>query len=330
MARRQKAKKNSRKIDFSKAVKYFEPDMEYAGEIKTATWEDGAEHAYLAIEFKGVDEEFEDATLYHNASISPKSLTRTREFLEALGYEIEDDEPLDIDTDDLVGRQCMFHTYEDRYKGNDGETKKSVKADDFWPMENEGKSSKKKSSKKDEDEEDDKSSKKKRSGKKSKEVEKISKEDVEAMDRDELEELITDRELDIDPEDRKYKKDAKLLAGVLEELEEKELLEGDEEEEEEEEVEEKTSKKKRGGKKDADEEDESKGKAGSKRGSKKSKGKSKKKTWTEDEIQEMSEEELDEVVEAADLEIDLSEHRTLRKKKNAMIDALEEAELIEG
>ena len=93
------------------------------------------------------------------------------------------------------------------------------------------------------------------------------------------------------------------MAAVIEALEEKDLI--------------------------AEEEEKSaKGKAGSKAGSKKSTGRSKGKKWTEDEIDEMSEEELDEVVEQSKVDVDLSEHRTLRKKKNALKDALEEAELI--
>ena len=45
---------------------------------------------------------------------------------------------------------------------------------------------------------------------------------------------------------------------------------------------------------------------------------------TEDEVQEMNEDELEKVVEQFELDIDLSDYKTLRKMKNAVIDAMEE------
>lgn len=300
MARRPK-KKSGRSVDFSQEVKYFEPDMEYELEVKSAIWEDGSEHPYIAIEFTGVDEN-EGSTLYHNASASPKSLHRLRNLLEALGFEVPEGE-MDIDTDELVGLRCMAHTFEDRYKGNDGETKTSVKADDFWPVEE--KSSKKGGKKKDEEDDEPKG---KRGGKKSK-LEPIAKDEV-PDDRDELDELVEKYSLDIEMTRKLKKDDEAYQEAVIEALEEAGMIA----------EEEKSSKRgKRGAK---DEDDEPKGKAGrSSRGS----GKSKDKSWKEDDIADMSEEDLEEVVEQAKLKIDLDEHRTLRKKKNAVIDALEEA-----
>jgi hypothetical protein len=57
--------------------------------------------------------------------------------------------------------------------------------------------------------------------------------------------------------------------------------------------------------------------------------KKKKTTWTEEELAEMSEEQLEAVIEAAELELDLSEFKTLRKKRGAVQDELEEAGLLE-
>jgi hypothetical protein len=303
MARRSSRKKSGRSVDFSQEVKYFEPDMEVELEVKSAEWEDGNEHPYIAIVFKGVDEH-EDAELYHNASASPKSLSRLRSLLEAFGMEVPDG-PLDIDTDELVGMRCMAHTYEDEYRNNDGEKKKTVRADDFWAVEKSTKAGKK-SSKKDDDGEDDKKSSKK-GGKKSK-LEPIAKDDV-PDDRDELDELVEKYSLDIEMTRKLKKDDEAYQEAVIEALEEAGMLE-----------EEEKPKGKRGAKKD----DEDEGKSGrSGRGSKKSGGKSK--TWSEDDIADMNEEQLDEVVEQAKIDLDLSDHRTLRKKKNALIDALEEA-----
>jgi hypothetical protein len=314
MARRAAKSKNKRSVDFSQEVKWFEPDMEYRVRVKAAGWEDGNEHPYIAITFAGTDDDNQDSELYHNASTSPKALHRTRLVLEALGIEIEDGQPMDIDTDELVDLECMIHTFEDEYRGTDGEKKKSVKADDFWPVDDKKAGKGKSSSKKDDD--DDKSTrgaKGKTSSKSKKDSEPADRKEVEALDdRDDMIDLIDTYDLEVDAEDRKLKKDDKLLEAIIAEMEEKDLFA-------------EAEKKSRRGSKDKD--DDAKGKGGSKRGSGKSSKKSQ--TWTEDEISEMSEEELDKVIEEADIELDLSEHRTLRKKKNAMIDALEEADLLE-
>lgn len=60
---------------------------------------------------------------------------------------------------------------------------------------------------------------------------------------------------------------------------------------------------------------------------KKSGGKSKK--VSSDDIQGMSEDDLEELIEEHELDVDLDDYRTLKKKRNAVIDALEEGDLIE-
>jgi hypothetical protein len=54
-----------------------------------------------------------------------------------------------------------------------------------------------------------------------------------------------------------------------------------------------------------------------------------KRTITSEAIAEMNEDELEELIEEHDLKVDLGEFRTLRKKRNAVIDAAEEAGVIE-
>lgn len=315
MARRSTRNKTKRSVDFSQEVKYFDPDQEVLIEVKSATWEDGNEHPYIALVFKGEDE-LEDAELYHNASVAPKALRRTRLLLEALGLEIQEGEAMDIDTDELVGLRCMCHTFEDEYTGNDGEKRRTVRADDFWPVDDKKAASGRKG-KKDDDDDGKKSSS--RSSRKSKDddEDKLERGDVQDMNRKQLVKLIDQHELDVDADSRKLKKDDDaLIEAVIEALEEKDLL-----------AEEKKSSSRRGGK-SKDDEDEDKGKGG--RSSRGRGGSSKKsKTWSEDDIQDMDEEALDEVVEQAGLDIDLSDHRTLRKKKNALIDALEEADKLD-
>lgn len=85
-----------------------------------------------------------------------------------------------------------------------------------------------------------------------------------------------------------------------------------------------------GAKSEDDDEDEGESSGRSSRGSSKSNGKrGKKASVTEDEVQEMSEEELEDLIEQHDLDVDLDEYKTLRKKKVAVIDALTEAGIIE-
>jgi hypothetical protein len=50
---------------------------------------------------------------------------------------------------------------------------------------------------------------------------------------------------------------------------------------------------------------------------------------TEDELNEMNEDELEDLVEQHELDVELSDHKTLRKKRNAVLDALEEAGLLQ-
>lgn len=85
-----------------------------------------------------------------------------------------------------------------------------------------------------------------------------------------------------------------------------------------------------GAKSEDDDEDEGESSGRSSRGSSKSSGKrGKKASVTEDEVQEMSEEELEDLIEQHDLDVDLDEYKTLRKKKVAVIDALTEAGILE-
>ncbi|MGE0366911.1 MAG: DUF669 domain-containing protein [Phycisphaerales bacterium] len=74
---------------------------------------------------------------------------------------------------------------------------------------------------------------------------------------------------------------------------------------------------------DEDEDDDKKSK--SRRGGKSKKSK---KVITNDDIEDMSESELEDLVEEHELDVDLGKKKTLSKKRNAIIDALEEAGLM--
>lgn len=95
----------------------------------------------------------------------------------------------------------------------------------------------------------------------------------------------------------------------------------EDDEDEEEELKPKARKGRKAAEDDDEEEEQPKSKA---------KGKSKKKPGiTEDELNEMNEEELEDLIEQHDLDVDLGDHKTLRKKRNAVLDALEEAGLLD-
>ena len=349
MARSRKTKSTKRSVDFSSAGKPFEKEQAYHLVVKEAEWKEGQAGDYLAIEFRGVDE-YENSSIYHNASFAPKALGRTRIFLEALGYEISDSGDTDIDAADLIGLEVMGETYEDRYEGG-----KNIKVDEFYPVEDSDKKSSKKSSgkgagkssKKDEpelnlDDVDEADLKK---------LAKALDINIRRKDEDQLREAILGEDeddvraaakklkidleadggdeggnddfdlADLDEDDLKKlakklkvkgyaKLDEDELREALEELDEGDVSEAAEE---------------LGLTEAPEEESKGKDKKGSSRGGsgKKSKG------YAESDVQEMSEEQLEEVVDSHKLDVDLDKLKTLRKKQNAVIDALEAEGLIE-
>ena len=123
-----------------------------------------------------------------------------------------------------------------------------------------------------------------------------------ADDEDELQEIIDRTGIDCDLGD--FKGIKKQRAAVLEALEEADLLEGDE----------------------PDEDD----KKSSKKGGDKKSGKGKKVEKVDgDTVDGMDEEELQELIDEHELDVDLDDHKTLRKKVRAVKDALEEKDLLE-
>lgn len=311
MARRtsRSKKKTGVSVDFSNVGKQFEAEQEYGVEVAVCTLEEGNEHPYFAIQFKGIEEDYEDSIMYHNASTSPQSLWRLRPLVEALGIEIPDG-AMDLNADDFVGKRCMCSTILEKREGG----KTAIRPDEFWPLDEDDAPKKGKAGKKSKDEaempdldafsDDDIKALAKELGVKGRKVDQL-KEDIGELDADDvvgaIEELGLEPEEAEEPKGRKGKKD-----------EDDDAPKG---------------RRSRKAKDEDEEEDEPKGKAGrSSRGSKKSKKKS---DVTEDDINDMSEDELNDVVEEHELDVDLDDHRTLRKKKAAVIDALQEAGVLE-
>lgn len=291
MARaRTPAKKKGLRLDFSNVGKQFKPGEEYLVECSECTLEEGSKAPYFSLKLKGADEEYAGATMYHNASTSEESLWRLRPLLEAFGIDIPDG-PMDLSPEDFVGKTAMCSTFLDKYEGGS-----RVKPDDFWPAE-EG------------------------DGEEGEDATEDAGEDAgEGID------LAAISDEDIKKLGAEFGIKSKVASKIREELaeaDEAEIREACEELEidldgEEDEPEPEPAPKARRGKAAA----EPAAKA-------KTSKKAKKTSWTEEELAEMSEEELEEVIEAAEVEVDLSEFKTLRKKRGAVQDALEEAGLLE-
>lgn len=290
-------------LDFSNVGKMFEAGKDYAVEVKEATIEAGNEFPYIAFKLSGVEEGYVNSIMYHNASTSPQSLYRLAPLLEALGYEV--DGVLDIDPADFVGRQMMVHTMEEQ-RPNGGT---SIRPESFWPLDGDAAEGDVTEAEFDLDELDDdqlvalgaalevKSTKPE-----------LIKKALAKMDTDEVAEAFAGlegeeaaEEFDLDALD-----DDQLVA-LGEAMEVKSTKP--------------TLIKKALAKLDQDEvaaafadlDETSEG------------GDS---DLTEAGVKAMNEEELEELIEEHDLDVDLDDHKTLAKKKVAVIDALKENDLL--
>ena len=300
MARR---KKESIRVDFSNIGKPFKANEEYAVEIVEASLEQGQKAPYFRLKLGGVDDEYKNSFMYHNASTSPESLWRLAPLLEAFSMDIPDG-PMDLSVSDFVGKRAMCSTFIDRYDGGS-----SIKPDEFWEFDgesNEGESDF------DLDALDDDDIKKlaEAAGIKGRSVAKL-KAALEELDEDDLEEAkekagieMEDIEFSLDNLDdddiKKLAKELEIKGRVvnklrkqLEEIDEQELVEAAE-----------------NAGIDLDSEEDASGEISA------------------EDINEMSEDELQELIDEHDLEVDLEDHKTLRKKKSAVVDAMEEAELL--
>lgn len=118
------------RVDLSNISKAFEPSQEYAVRCTECGLEEGTKAPYFNLKLQGLEGgEFENSTMYHRASTSESSLWRLRPLLEAFGFDIPEG-PLDLEAGDFVGREAMCSTFLDRYDGGS-----SVKPDEFWALE---------------------------------------------------------------------------------------------------------------------------------------------------------------------------------------------------
>lgn len=234
--------------------------------------------------------------MYFN--LGAKALWKLAQFMEAVGMDIPEDDA-DLDPDEFKELEFVGEVEEHEYNDNT-----YMRVQRFYPAEEFEGNEKKGSGKKEEKGSSKKASKKEEP--EDEETEKFARADIEGMNRKKLEKFITTNELDVDPDD--HKKDAKLLKAILDELEEKDMLE------------------------EAEEEEPAKsGKRDRKAAKNKKKGGDDNELpkVSKDEIGDMNEEELDDLVDKYELEVDLSEAKTLRKKGALVIAALEDKELLE-
>lgn len=323
MARRNtRSKKTKRTASFAGIGKGFAAEQEYLVKVKECTVEEGDSGPYYSMKLEGTGE-FEGSLMYHNASLSPAALWRTREVFEAFLGEVPEDE-FDVDeyAEMFVGKTAMCSTFKDTYNGQS-----RVKPEDFWPAEDDGEGEGGGDAEVDLDDIDDADIKKlgKAMGIKSKRASTIREELADA-DEDELLEamqelgLIEDdddkggddddgdgEEFDLDEASDDDIKAVAEAAGIkvtaksrvntlkkkLAELDEDELAEAVEEA----------------------------GLGGEGEGGGDGE-------VTADDINGMNQDELEELVEEHELDVDLDDYKTLRKKRTAVVDAAEEAGIL--
>lgn len=170
MAKRRAAKSSTLTVDFSNTESKLKPG-EYLAAVEEVSVETSPSNTeYLKWKFK-LDE---GGIAYYNTSLQPQALWNLRNLLEALGVTVPNS-ALDVDLEDLLGRELMVLIDMEEYEG-----KKRPKMTDFWPVED-GASSKKteEDDVEDEEDEEEEAPRNKKSSKKSRVVEDDEEEEEE-------------------------------------------------------------------------------------------------------------------------------------------------------
>lgn len=263
-------------------------DGDYLGKVVEVTQEEGQNGDYLKWTFELQDEGVEGRRVFLNTSLLPQALWNLRGLLEALGVEVPDDE-MDIDPAELVDLTVGLTIESETWEG-----KKRPKVADYFAAEEDEapkKKSSKKKSKADDDDEDEEDEPKK------------------PLTRAQKRKLAKAKEAEEEEDDEEDEKPAR-----------KSRRSRDDDEDEGE----KPARKSRRASRDDDDDDDEDEDEKPARGKKKSKAKGP----TEDEVNDMTEEELEELIEEHELKVDLGKSKTLTKKRNVTIDALTEAGVI--
>ncbi len=315
MARRKAAAKGSVKVNFKDVEsRQTPPEGDYKLKVLEATsgTSTGSGGDMITFTLEIAAGKFKGQKLWFYCPLAENSLWKLHAFLTALGVDVPQDE-MEIDLAELVDLEVVGVLTHEVYQG-----KKRAKMTDFDSIENYDDSKDKdgdedgdeKKSKKDKKKDKDKKSEKGgKDDKKKSKAEPVLKADVEKMDRDELEELIESHKLsDVDVDDKKLKKDEKLLAAVLGALEEADLIAEP---------------------KKADKKDKDAGKSKDKGKDKKAdKDKKKSKKVKASKLAKMDEDGLQEVIDEHDLSVDIDGMK-LKKAVKAVSEALDDADLLE-
>lgn len=214
MARMRDKKRAKRTIfipDLSKVEgRVTVPEGDYRVKVDEITEHEGNVANYYKWSFEIIEGDYKGKKLFYNTSLAEQSLWNLRSLLESLGID-DFDGDMELDLEDLIGRELMVTVEHDSYEG-----KKQAKVVDFTAIadddeeeeeeEEEDPKAKKrrerrerrkmkkssKSSGEDEDEEEDEKPKK------SKKKSELDKEEILDMNEDELIELCEEHELDVD------------------------------------------------------------------------------------------------------------------------------------
>lgn len=286
------AKKKTIRVDFSGVeTSSVVPEGEYIAEVASVKMEESsAGNDYLAWELKISDGKYAGKTLYHNTSLQSQSLWATKRFLECTGQDVPDGE-FDIDPEELSGCQVGVVIEHEVYKGR---TRSRIV--DSFPAEGDT------GGKDDDDDKPAKGGKKKPAANDDDEL--PSDEDVEGMGKAELRKLVDEHDLEVEltgTTSAMRRAVIKALAAKRDEPEEKPA---------------------KGGKKKSADDDDDKPARG--RRSKKEPEKVK-----ASEIEEADEDDLEKLIEEHELPVKLDKLPNLRKKRAAVMDALEEKELLD-
>lgn len=317
MARARKSKTNV-KVNF-KGVESRQtpPEGDYIVEVleaKSGKSGNGNEQIEFALEIaKG---KYKSTKLWLYCPLQENSLWKLHAFLTALGQEVPEDE-MDIDLSELVGEKCVGVLTHEVYNG-----RKRAKMTDFDSLENY-------SGDADSDDDDDEDDGKKSKSKKGKKAAKADEPDYDEMDEDELRDLYIERELGTKKAAKKLDEDE--LKEALEEADEAAAKKGkgkksksDDDDDDDEDDKPAKGKKSKKSKSDDDDDDDDKPAKG-----KKGKKAKKPKKLSRGDVEDMDEDELQELIDEHDLDVDLDDFKKLPKKVSAVIDALEEEDLLE-
>jgi len=285
------------KIDFKgvEGKRSTLPDDDYLVEVEAVELKEGAKAEYLEITMVVQSGSHKGSKIWDRASLAPNALWRLRSLLEVMGIEVPDG-ALDIDPDDLIGTSFIAVTSQEGYTNSDGEKKVAVRMVDFYTAGEESV----------EEEEEEKPAKGK--GKK--------KPEPEPEDEDEDTEEDDDEAPEDDDEESPEEKKKRLRK------ERRQARKGGSSAADEDDDEPVKPKGKKKPEPEEDEDDEDEKPSPKKKTNKKSKIPS-------DEVMDADEDGLQELIDLHELDVDLSDFKTLRKKAAAVIDALEEMDLLE-